>query len=56
MFEISARMVNQGKNYVLVVNDKEKRGDVSNFRPITRLPVMWKLFTGVYAGALTDNL
>ena len=41
---------------VLVVNDKEKRGDVLNFRPITFLPVMWKLFTGVYAGALTDNL
>ena len=41
---------------VLVVNDKEKRGDVLNFTPITCLPVMWKLFTGVYAGALTDNL
>ena len=41
---------------VLVVKDKEKRGDVSNFRPITCLPVMWKLFTGVYTGVLADNL
>ena len=39
-----------------VVKDKEKRGDVSNFRPITCLPVMWKLFTGVYTGVLADNL
>ena len=29
---------------VLVVNDKGKVGDVANFRPITCLPLMWKLF------------
>ena len=37
---------------VLVVKDKEKGGDLSNFRPITCRPLMWKLFTGV----LADNL
>ena len=34
---------------VLVVKNKGKGGDVANVRPITCLPLMWKLVTGVLA-------
>ena len=39
---------------VLVVKVKGKGGDVSNFRPITCLPLMWKLFTGML-GSLPEE-
>ena len=39
---------------VLVVKVKGKGGDVSNFRPITYLPLMWKLFTGML-GSLPEE-
>ena len=41
---------------VLCLKDKEKGAIVSNFRPITCLPLMWKLLTGVLADHLYDHL
>ena len=41
---------------VLIKKDKEKKGDVKNFRPITCLPLMWKLFTGVLSEELYKHL
>ena len=34
---------------VLVVKDKAKGNETTNYRPITCLPLMWKLLTGVMA-------
>ena len=34
---------------VLIQQDKDKGRDVSNFSPITCLPLMWKLLTGIMA-------
>ena len=36
--------------------DKEKGPMVSNFRPITCLPLMWKLLTSVLANAMYEHL
>ena len=33
----------------LLLKDKSKENKVSNYRPITCLPLMWKLFTGIIA-------
>lgn len=41
---------------MLVVKDKEKGGDVSNFKPITCLPLIWKLFIGVLADTIYEHL
>ena len=41
---------------VLVVKDKGKRGDVANIRPITCLPLMWKLFTRLLADTTYEHL
>ena len=40
----------------LIMKDKEKGNDVTNYRPITCLPLMWKLFTGVLSNELYDHL
>ena len=43
----------------LIIKDKSKGNDVTNFRPITCLPVMWKLLTGIISeemyGYLDEN-
>ena len=31
----------------LIMRDREIGDDVTNFRPITCLPLMWKIFTGI---------
>ena len=41
---------------VLVMKDKDERGEVTNFRPITCLPIMWKLLTGVLADKMYEHL
>ena len=41
---------------VLIIKDKEKGNDVTNYRPITCLPMMWKLLTGVLSDELYDHL
>ena len=38
------------------MKDTEKRPIVSNFRPITCLPLMWKLLTSVLADAMYEHL
>ena len=40
----------------LLQNDKSKGNVASNYRPITCLPVMWKLLTGVIAGQIYAHL
>ena len=41
---------------VLIMKDREKGNDVTNFRPITCLPLMWKIFTGILSDELYDHL
>ena len=41
---------------VLVMKDKDERGELTNFRPITCLPIMWKLLTGVLADKMYEHL
>ena len=41
---------------VLCLKDPEKGALVSNFRPITCLPLMWKLLTGILADDLYSHL
>ena len=40
----------------LIMKDKEKGPIVSNFRPITCLPLMWKLLTSVLSDAMYEHL
>ena len=41
---------------VLVLKDMEKGNIATNFRPITCLPLMWKLFTGIMGDELYKHL
>ena len=41
---------------VLIIKSKGKCNDVTNYRPITCLPLMWKLFTGILSEELYDHL
>ena len=41
---------------VLCLKDPAKGNAVENFRPITCLPMMWKLFTGVIAESVYEHL
>ena len=43
-------------NTVLVMKDRRKGNDVINFRPITCLPVMSKIFTGILCDELYKHL
>ena len=40
----------------LLQKDKSKRNVASVYRPITCLPLMWKLFTGVIADQIYAHL
>ena len=40
----------------LLQKDKSKRNVASNYRPITWLPLMWKLLTGVIADQIYAHL
>jgi hypothetical protein len=40
----------------LIQKDPKKGNEVSNFRPITCLPLMWKLFTGIMANSIYSHL
>ena len=40
----------------LIQKDENKGNDVSNFRPITCLPLMWKLLTGILAEEVYTHL
>ena len=39
----------------LIIKDKAKRNDVANFRPITCVPLMWKLFTGILGDEMYEH-
>ena len=41
---------------VLIQKDKDKGRDASNYRPITCLPLMWKLLTGMIADQMYNYL
>ena len=41
---------------LLLHKDKNKGNVVSNYRPITCLPLMWKLFTDLIAGQIYAHL
>ena len=41
---------------VLLMKDKSKRNQVSNDNPITCLPLIWKLFIGIEADEIYNNL
>ena len=41
---------------VLIQKDPAKGTVASNYRPIACLPIMWKLFTGMFAEAIYDHL
>ncbi|XP_047475423.1 uncharacterized protein LOC125029527 [Penaeus chinensis] len=41
---------------VLLLKDKSKGNEISNYRPITCLPLMWKLLTGIVADDVYDHL
>ena len=41
---------------VLLLKDKSKGKEVSNYRPITCLPLMWKLITGMVADEIYNHL
>ena len=41
---------------VLLQKDKSKGNIVSNYRPITCLPLMWKLLSGVIADQIYGHL
>ena len=41
---------------VLCVKDKSKGSLVSNFGPITCLPLLWKLLTGIIADSMYEHL
>ena len=41
---------------LLCVKELEKGNAVANFRPITRLPLLWKLLTGILAEELYEHL
>ena len=41
---------------VIIMKDREKGNDVTNFRPITCLPLMQKIFTGMLSDELYDHL
>ena len=44
-----------GRN-VLLLKDKSKGNEVSNYRPITCLPLIWKLITGIVADEIYNHL
>ena len=48
-------MVNLWKNF-LCQKDIAKGNAVDNYRPISCLPIMWKLFTGIISDYLYDSL
>ena len=41
---------------LLIVKDKDKGNEVTNFRPVTCLPVMWKLLTGIISEEMYKHL
>jgi len=41
---------------VLIQKDPAKGTVAGNYRPITCLPLMWKLLTGIFAGKIYDHL
>ena len=41
---------------VLLLKDKSKGNEVSNYRPITCLPLMWKLLTSIVADEIYNHL
>ena len=41
---------------VLIIKDKAKRNEVTNYRPITCLSVMWKLFTSIISEEIYQHL
>ena len=41
---------------ILLLKYKSKRNEVSNHRPITLLPLMWKLITGIVADEIYNHL
>ena len=41
---------------ILLLKGKSKENEVSNYRPITCLPLMWKLITGIVADEIYNHL
>ena len=46
--EVVPDWLTKGTTY-LIIKDKSKGNDVTNYRPITCLSLLWKLFTGILA-------
>ena len=53
--EWGIRLAPTGKT-VRIMKDKEKGNDVTNFRPLTCLPLMWNIFTEILGDELHDHL
>ena len=49
------RWMTKGRT-VLIQKEKSKRNEASNYRPITCLPLTWKLLTGIIAGEVYSFL
>ena len=47
--------MNQGRT-ILCVKDLSLGNSVENFRPITCLPVLWKIFNGILSEKIYDHL
>ena len=41
---------------VLIMKDKSKGGKVTNYRPITCLSILWKLFTSIFSDSIYQHL
>ena len=40
----------------LILKHEKKENETSNFRPITCLPIMWKVFTGILGGQVYGHM
>ena len=53
--EVVPDWLTKGTTY-LIIKDKSKGNDVTNYRPITCLSLLWKLFTGILAEEMYNHL
>ena len=53
--EVTAWM-NHGRTALIMKGPGKSPSDVNHYRPITCLPVMWKLFSGVLSNKITAHL
>ena len=53
--EVPAWM-NHGHTVLIMKDPGKSAGDVTNYRPITCLPVTWKLFSGILSNKITEHI